>query len=215
MALVYWLHRLLRQNSYLFTHLSLLKMVTIGFFQPILIGALLLPLELLIWSTPSLKKRFFWLFDLLDLINLLFPIFLSSQASIDKLLLKALWKSKSPSRVNILLWIMVYGTLNCSTILQRKLPPSVCHLCLAGNEDLQHIFFYCAFAKCCWWKLFSIFNLVWAFNEDFKSNVISILIGPALKESPDLTWINVVKAVIAEIWFERNQRVFHNNSFSW
>ena len=31
----------------------------------------------------------------------------------------------------------------------------------------------------------------------------------------DLVWANVVKALLAEIWFERNQRVFHEKSSTW
>lgn len=90
--------------------------------------------------------------------------FLSPSCFIDALLLKVLQKFKSLRRVNILVWIMVFGYLNCSAIMQRKLPshclsPSVCHLWLVEQEDLPHLFFDCAYSKSCWWKLFSLFNL--------------------------------------------------------
>lgn len=40
----------------------------------------------------------------------------------DKGIFKALWKSSSPRGINILVWIMAFGLLNCSEILQKKSP---------------------------------------------------------------------------------------------
>lgn len=47
---------------------------------------------------------------------------LSLASPLDKLLVKAHWKSKSPRRVNITVWIMLSRSLNISSVLQRKLP---------------------------------------------------------------------------------------------
>lgn len=57
---------------------------------------------------------------------------MASSPSIEKFLFQALWKSKSPKRINILIWIMIFGNLNTTNILQRKmanhaLMPSICH----------------------------------------------------------------------------------------
>lgn len=94
---------------------------------------------------------------------------LSPSLPLDKLLFKALWKTKSPRRVNILLWVTVFGQLNYSSILQRKLPshslsPSICPMCEAAKEDLQHLFFECSFVVQCWWHLFSFFKIAWVFG---------------------------------------------------
>lgn len=66
----------------------------------------------------------------------------------DKAVYKGLWKSNSPKRVNILIWVMVFRTLNCSSVLQRKLPshylsPSICPLCPVASEDLHLFSDYC------------------------------------------------------------------------
>lgn len=84
--------------------------------------------------------------------------------SIDKFVYEALWKSNCPNRVNGLLQLMIYGSTNCSTTIQRKFPSlwlslSIFPLCLADSEDFPHIFFECNSSKPCWWKLFSLFNI--------------------------------------------------------
>lgn len=145
----------------------------------------------------------------------------------DKVVFKALWKSKSPRQVNILTWIMNFGTLNCSSTLQRKLPshylspyifegncqshylsPYICPLCLADHEDSQHLFLECHYSKSCWWWLFSIFNILWVFGEVFRDNVVQLLVGPYLKPNSQLLWSNEVKVILPKIWFKRNQRDF-------
>ena len=133
---------------------------------------------------------------------------------------KALWTSKSHRKANILVWIMLYGLLNCASVMQRKLPshclsPSICPLCTADSEGLQHLFFTCGLAEKCWHRLFACFNLSWAFSNIFGNNVLQILIGPRFKKQPQLLWINVVKALLVEIWFEQNQRVFKNKVTCW
>lgn len=129
---------------------------------------------------------------------------LSTISPLDTQLGKALWKSSSPRRVNILVWNMLVGHLNGSLVMQQKLPthclsPSICPLCLAESEDLQHIFyifFDCHFSKHCWEYLFPIFNTSWVFGNVFRQNVLQVLVGPSLKSRP--------KALLAELWFERN-----------
>lgn len=76
---------------------------------------------------------------------------------------KGYLKTKSPRRVKITIWIMIFGHLNCSEILQRKIPsqclsPTVCHFCLVASETRQHIFFDCPYANKCWQELLKIFG---------------------------------------------------------
>ena len=43
-----------------------------------------------------------------------------------------------------------------------------------------------------------------------------VLAGPVLKmKTTDLLWVNAVKALLVEIWFERNQKVFHDKPSTW
>ena len=52
-------------------------------------------------------------------------------------------------------------------------------------------------------------------GSDFKNNVLQILLGPLLKKKPKLLWVNAVKALLTEIWFERNQRTFNDRVSAW
>lgn len=36
-----------------------------------------------------------------------------------------------------------------------------------------------------------------------------------LDKGPQLLWFNAVKALLVELWFERNQRVFHGKTSTW
>ena len=85
---------------------------------------------------------------------------------------------------------------------------------MTDKEDLQHLFLKC-YARKCWLRLFDLFNLSWVFGNVFRENVLQILVGPKLKSDSKLLWNNAVKAWLAEIWFEGNQRVFHDKSTPW
>ena len=50
------------------------------------------------------------------------------------------------------------------------------------------------------------------FGNSSSDNVLQILIGPSLKKGPKTLLHNAVKALLVEIWFERNQRVFHDKA---
>lgn len=64
-------------------------------------------------------------------------------------------------------------------------------------------------------RLFSIFNLCWVLGNRSSDNVLLLLIGPSLQKGPKTLWYNAVKALLFEIWFERNQRVFHYKATPW
>ena len=79
-----------------------------------------------------------------------------------------------------------------------------------------HLLFDCVFASKYWFRLLQAFNFCWVFYHVFKNNVSQILAGPDLKKkTAECLWANAVKTHLAEIWFERNQRVFHNKSPTW
>lgn len=50
---------------------------------------------------------------------------LVSSFPLDNKVYSTLWKSKSPKRVNILMWIMIHGSLNCLEVLQKKNFPNI------------------------------------------------------------------------------------------
>ena len=128
--------------------------------------------------------------------------------------------TKSPRRVNITIWIMIFGALNCSEVLQRKLQthslsPTICHFCLSASKTQQHIFFECSYAFNCWQKLFKTFGISWVFGNSFRDNILQLLTGPLLKSGPRLIWFNVVKALLSNLWFERNQQIFNDRATLW
>ena len=51
--------------------------------------------------------------------------------------------------------------------------------------------------------------------EVLKDNVVQILVGPSLKPKSQLLWSNEVKAILAELWFERSWRVFQDKALAW
>lgn len=72
----------------------------------------------------------------------------------------AIRKTKSPRRVNILIWIMPIGSLNVSSVLQYKMPsswlsPSICPWCHQHGED--SISSFCAFIQVAAGQIYSLF----------------------------------------------------------
>lgn len=62
--------------------------------------------------------------------------YLENGHKLPKKLLTALWKTGGPKKINVLSWILLFGNLNTSDILQKKqaswhLQPSLCILCSA------------------------------------------------------------------------------------
>lgn len=47
------------------------------------------------------------------------------------------------------------------------------------------------------------FQLQWTFGNSSQANIVHILVGPS-KPKSQLLRANVIKVVLAEIWFERN-----------
>ena len=44
----------------------------------------------------------------------------------------------------------------------------------------------------------------------------TVWLGPALKmKTADLMWVDTLKALLVEIWLERNQKVFHDKLSTW
>ena len=85
-------------------------------------------------------------------------------------------------------------------------PNSFCVLCSTGSEeDLEHLFFTCAFARSCWNKI----GLHWGAASTPDIRVLDMIAGSGIPFSMEIfvlaTW---------EIWNLRNSRTFDNGSFS-
>ena len=71
-----------------------------------------------------------------------------------KVVYTALWKSNSPKRVNVLMWIMLKSILHTSDSLDKKMSsstvlPSICPLCFEAAESMNHQFFECSYPNNC------------------------------------------------------------------
>ena len=144
---------------------------------------------------------------------------LASASPLDPQLANCLRKSKRPRRVNITIYALLFGSLNFNSVMPKKLPTHYISLhigpfCLRSHEDLQHIFFEYIYAAKCQSKLFLIFNISWSLDKVCKNNIRQLLTDRIMGKIASLIWCNAVKAILAEIWFKRNQRVFHNKSSS-
>lgn len=60
-----------------------------------------------------------------------------------------------------------------------------------------------------------VFNVAWAFGDTFSLNVRQVLLDLLLKKGLRLIWVNMAKALLADLWFERNQRIFHDKELGW
>lgn len=142
---------------------------------------------------------------------------LAASEAIEKEFFEGLSKTNSPKRINILVWAMIFGSLNCSSILSMEvishyLSSSICPLCQAPSEYLRHLFFYCCFSMACWRKLFSTFHIQWVFEGPWIFSGIWRIFqgkcytnlgggggGAVIKPQTTLLWFNEVKALLAEI----------------
>lgn len=61
----------------------------------------------------------------------------------------------------------------------------------------------------------SLVYLSWVRFLVIPYEIIHILVGPKLKPTLKLLWNNVVKSLLVDLWFERNQRVFHDRKTPW
>lgn len=62
--------------------------------------------------------------------------------------------------------------------------------------DKRNIVFDCLYARFCWFKLSTIFNIQW--DNTFRGNTAQLLIGPSLNSKAKLLWSNTVKATLSE-----------------
>lgn len=55
----------------------------------------------------------------------------------------------------------------------------------------------------------------WVLGNLVREYILQLLVGPSLASKSQLVWLNAVKVLVSEIWFERSQRVFHDTSKDW
>ncbi|KAL6327159.1 hypothetical protein AAG906_015198 [Vitis piasezkii] len=79
---------------------------------------------------------------------------------------KFLWRSKAPSKVKALAWLVVHGKVNTNDKLQLRRPykslcSQWCILCKGNGESIDHLFLHCPLTIGLWHKLFNLAGLDW------------------------------------------------------
>ena len=109
-----------------------------------------------------------------------------------------MWKSNTPKRINVPIWIMPNESLNCSSVLRSKLwlhyiSPSICvvrYIWWQGKtfsiSSLNAIILFIARRMNQRISKFSLvilstFHLLWVFGNSFKDDVIQVQYGASLK----------------------------------
>jgi hypothetical protein len=118
-----------------------------------------------------------------------------------------LWKSKCTPRVKFFAWLVLVDRLNTKTMLRRRNlsdedDDDHCVLCPTGTEeDLDHLFFDCPFAKRCWEKI----GMYWITSLSLYPRI-----AHARQQQNIPFFMEVVTIAAWEIWKIRNERVFNN-----
>ena len=128
--------------------------------------------------------------------------------------LKACGSQAAPEE--LIFWFGSWSLGPLTVLISSKRRPltSACYplfaLMLEGKWDFIPTFLALALLSFCCNRFFSIFNIIWVFDGSLCSLVLQLLEGPLLLKKPRLLWLNLLKAILSELWFERNQRIFHD-----
>lgn len=120
---------------------------------------------------------------------------------------KWLWKSKCTSRIKFFAWMVLVDRLNTKVMLKRRNlsdedDDAQCVLCTeAIDEDWDHLFFGCSFARRCWRKI----GIQWNNNLSLYARV-----AQARQQQNLPFFMEAVVIATWEIWKIRNDRVFNN-----
>ncbi|KAL0396908.1 UNVERIFIED_CONTAM: putative mitochondrial protein [Sesamum calycinum] len=79
---------------------------------------------------------------------------------------KTIWKANVPSKIRVFIWKVAHNALPTGRNLLQKLrfEPLACPLCCSEDEDVEHVFLRCPFARQVWalshlpWALISVFS---------------------------------------------------------
>lgn len=115
---------------------------------------------------------------------------------------------------------MVARAINSHDRLQRKCPnwvlsPSVCVLCFEKEESIDHIFIHCPFALKGWSFLLQIFGFTRCMPSRIDDWLLEALQGWHLKGKAKILWNCAARALLWNIWLERNYGIFEDKSSSF
>ncbi|XP_021975320.1 uncharacterized protein LOC110870447 [Helianthus annuus] len=124
------------------------------------------------------------------------------------------WNCWAPPKVKYLLWRALLGRVASKVGLARRGVPLVdnlCPRCGLYDEDSDHIFVNCLWAKCVWWNI-----LAWIRIPFLNCNNLKEFISQINQSLGDKTWKKIVYTTVSSmvwrLWKARNDKVF-NGSF--
>ncbi|CAL1386558.1 unnamed protein product [Linum trigynum] len=129
---------------------------------------------------------------------------------------KVIWQPFVPMKVNAFLWLLRHGRVLTHENLKRRgwSLASMCLLCKAAEENINHLFWSCPFSCSIWNVLQQMVEITGPLHAD----VAAIIDGWNIHTQVD--WKRrfvrgIFHAFTWEIWRERNSRTFHDKSRHW
>ena len=124
---------------------------------------------------------------------------------------KGLWKGLVPFRIEIFVWFVLLGRINTKAKLGKLglIPRSEsdCIFCRESEEDTNHLFMDCRFAKEIWLWWLQLWHISWVFPSSISELYIqwpSPLKGIFFRK----VWNASFFIILWSIWKERNSRIF-------
>ena len=130
----------------------------------------------------------------------------------------AMWKGlllqRSIPKIDIFNWLLCHNRILTADNLRRKgfHGPSRCYLCLANEENAQHLFLECRYAEDVWSETLRLWTPGYTLPStifDLYTNWMQCYPGQLPNKSWfKAGWLVLPKLVCWHLWLERNNRIF-------
>lgn len=125
-----------------------------------------------------------------------------------------IWSKLWPPKVSFFMWLASkQKVLTQDKLIKRKWRDWVnhCYLCINDAESSTHMLLHCSYASKVWNSFIQEFNIVWIISPSID---IALHCWPhtKIKTRKALVINSIPGAIIWNLWKERNQRAFDNNS---
>ncbi|KAJ0744136.1 putative RNA-directed DNA polymerase [Helianthus annuus] len=123
------------------------------------------------------------------------------------------WNNWAIPKANMLLWRACMGKVASKMgLIRRGIPvaESTCDRCGLQDEDPDHIFLNCLWARCVWWNILAWMRISFRECSNLKDFVDLILQNPGSGVWKKIVY-TIVLATVWRLWSARNEKVFNNN----
>ncbi|KAA0056839.1 LINE-1 retrotransposable element ORF2 protein [Cucumis melo var. makuwa] len=132
--------------------------------------------------------------------------------------LKHLWRSHIPQKCKFFIWTMVHQKLNTMDKIQKRNPsmslnPSWCISCRSSNEDMNHLFIFCPFARNLW-NMWSSETGTPMATTNVKDLCLQ-LCRQSDRNTKNIISFNSAIATLWTIWIRRNNLIFADKDSSY